>query len=33
MKGTVTAAVVEAANKFLVTFSVSERAKCTFSYE
>lgn len=32
MKGTVTAAVVEAANKFLATLSVSERAKCTFSF-
>jgi hypothetical protein len=32
MKGTVTATVVEAANKFLATLSVSERAKCTFSF-
>ena len=32
MTGTVTAAVVEAANKFLATLSVTERAKCTFSF-
>jgi len=32
MKGTVTAAVVEAANKFLATLSAAERAKCTFSF-
>lgn len=31
-KGTVTATVVEAANKFLATLAVDERTKCTFGF-